>query len=353
MVTIFCVFLFALNSNFETIDKESQQVGFFKSIYFVDYLGIDAITEQLNYDQTLIHTESLYGMYQDKQLIGINKNYHLFHTLNVLYGEVNLESSKVVLNKSAAYNYFGSLDVVGKTITLNDFDYIVGGVVADEISIKKFLNETTEILYVSAEEKLDFEYGKVEVYKSNDEIGIPYYDYLIQTSDKIDFLSLGKSQSQYIYFMLLPLILVSFIILIKYTLCQLKIVRDRYSIERDKSYGFKIFTRTVKQEKMHIFWAVIASMGIVMIMVYLVRDIYFVETYLPNRLYKLGDYIESLKLLVHSLIKPDFSKYIFETDLLILHCNRWLMLIGFSYSCIISVMFYSYNKNYINENHVK
>jgi len=340
--------LFVLNNNYKQIGKEAGQVGYYKNIYYVDLENIDIISEQLNYDQTLIHTESLYGNYQGKQIIGIKKDYHLFHTMNVLYGEVMIDPMEVVLNESAAYSYFGALDVVGKNITLNGYEYMVGGIVTDESYVRNFLNETSEIVYISTKRDFDFEYGKVEVYKSGNEIGVSYYDNFIQSSDKVDFLSLGKSQIQYTYFMLLPLLLCVLIIMLKKMFFHLKRVRDGYIRKHDEKYGFLILKETVHHEKKHIIWAIISCIGIIMIMVYLIRDVYFVETFLPDRLYELGDQIESLKLFTYSLIKPDFTRYIFESELLILHFNRWLMLIAFLYSCMISVKLFGYSKYIID-----
>lgn len=336
---ILVIILFLVHSYYFTVSNDCGQVGFFRDIYFVKSERISAISEKLNADETLIHTESLYGEYDSVPIIAVDDNYQIFHTKNVLYGEMLIDSSEVVFSESVAYKYFGAIDVVGQTFLMNKKDYLVVGVIADESHIKKFLNTSKGNILVSQNkvENFDFDYGKIEIYKSRDEIGLSYYDFFIHPDDKVDFLSIGKSQIQNTYIILLPLLLTILIIFINYIYLELQVLLKGYDMQLQTQYSKQAIYLTLLSNRRGIIKIVVSLIGILFVSLYLFRNIYIPEAYVPSKLYELEGYVASFKLALHNLIKPNFIKYSFESDMLILHISTWLTLIGFVYSLILSV----------------
>lgn len=86
--------------------------------------------------------------------IGIGGDFFQFHPLQLLYGsyfsESNLNQDYCILDEDAAWQLFGSNDIAGMTVTINQIPHLIAGVVRrDEGRLEEAAGLDSTVVYVS------------------------------------------------------------------------------------------------------------------------------------------------------------------------------------------------------------
>ena len=82
-----------------------------------------------------IHLKTDYGNVEAKAY-GVGGDFFLFHQFELLYGtyfsEADLNNDKVVLDEELAWKLYGSSNIVGKYIMINEIPHLISGVIKSE-----------------------------------------------------------------------------------------------------------------------------------------------------------------------------------------------------------------------------
>ena len=347
IVILFLSSLVMVRSLYLSVDEASGRVGFFKQEFYKNgQQDIERLLNEFESDEEIISSVSFHGITSlynrgemfDVQVVGVDENDHLFNDINVQYGQYltkeEVEESVAVISESMAYGYFGTYDVVGLEININDLDYKVVGVVKDANKLKSYLNGIKEVIFLPVTHYENFstiiESTKVEIYIPSSVVDDLYYEKTILYDwDKIDYYVEGMVQSQYLYILYIPIGITVVIMLMKKIAALIKLLVKTYQKETVIHYNAVALKETVKKHGLSVVGILIYLIIIIWISLYISRRFYIDSTYVPAKLHSLTHIIQSISKYISDLFNPVYYSYRYESELFILKINNWIFLISF------------------------
>lgn len=346
IMILFLSSLVVVRSLYLSVDEASGRVGFFKQEFYKDgQQDIDRLLSEFESDDEIISSVSFYGITSlynrgemfDVQVVGVDENDHLFNDINVQYGQYltkeEVEERVAVISESMAYGYFGTYDVVGLEININDLDYKVVGVVKDANKVKSYLNGIKEVIFVPVTQYENFsniiESTKVEIYIPTSVVDDLYYEKTILYDwDKIDYYVEGMVQSQYLYILYIPIGLTVVVMLMKKIAALIKLIVKTYQKELIIHYNAVALKDTVKKHWLSVVGILVYSVFIILISLYISRRFYVDSTYVPDKLYSMTHILHSISKYISDLFNPIYYSYRYESELFLLKINNWIFLIS-------------------------
>ncbi|MCQ2519765.1 MAG: ABC transporter permease [Lachnospiraceae bacterium] len=116
-------------------------------------------------------TASTKNVSKEYKAIGCGGDFFVFHPLEIIYGSYfdgdDLMQDHVILDRDAAWDLFGSSDVVGQIVEINGIRHVVSGVVErDEGRLNKLSGNNESTIYISYESMAkNFEKTTVNCYE--------------------------------------------------------------------------------------------------------------------------------------------------------------------------------------------
>ena len=346
ILILFLSSLVMVRSLYLSVDEASGRVGFFKQEFYKNgQQDIERLLNEFETEEEIISSVSFYGITSlynrgkmfDVQVVGVDENDHLFNDINVQYGQYlakqEVDERVAVVSESMAYGYFGTYDVVGLGININDLDYKVVGVVDDANKVKSYLNGIKEVIFVPVTHYKNFsniiESTKVEIYIPSSVVDDLYYEKTILYDwDKIDYYVEGMVQSQYLYILYIPIGITVVIMLMKKIVTLIKLVVKTYQKELVIQYNAVAFKDTFRKHWLSVVGILIYSVLIILISIYISKKFYVNSTYVPDKLYSMTHIIQSLSKYISDLFNPIYYTYRYESELLLLKINNWTFLIS-------------------------